>query len=1052
MLAASVAWSQSAPASQWVFVDSSGKLAYKTLPQGDHIMDFSWAGYMGGGVSLPTVPVQRTLNPSGGDDTSAIQAAINAVSALAPDANGFRGAVLLSAGTFHISGTVHINASGVVLRGSGSGNGGTVISMTGSTGFLAISVQGSGSYSTSNTANFTDSYVPSGVNTINVSSTSGFNVGDNVLITRTVTAAWVHFMGMDTLVRNGAPQTWLAVGTKITTDRVITAISGNSITIDAPLTDSFDSTFLGTPVGTIAKYTFAGRISQDGIEHLKMLAPAGTTAYGAVTMNNIIDAWVQDVVGQETQNAFNVDKNAKRVTLDHVINNISVVQTQAARTGDFSITGTEILVNQCQSNGTGDWPLVTSATGTGPIVILNFTSTENGGISPHQRWTTGILSDNGSLPNPPSGNPGIAYRDRGTDGSGHGWTSGWSVAWNVTTPDFLVQQPPGTENWCIGCMGTEVSASEPGGNGTLLPNGIFDSTGTMVTPSSLYLAQLCQRLGAAALANIGYSSSFCVTSQAMPDFSLSASPSSQTVIQGGSTSYTASVSPSNGFNSAVSLSVSGLPGGATGTFSPTSISGGSGSSTLSIVSSSTVATGTYTVTITGTGGGLSHSATATLVVNAPPDFSIAASPSSQTVIVGGSTSYTASVSPSNGFNSTVSLSISGLPSGATGTFSPTSISGGSGSSTLSVATSSTVAPGSYPLTITGTGGGVSHSATVTLVVNAPPDFSIAASPSSQTVTAGNGASYTASVSPINGFSSTVSLGVSGLPTGATGTFNPTSISGGSGSSTLSVATSSTVAAGTYPLTITGTSGGQSHSAAVTLVVNAPPPDFSLSASPSSQTVTAGNSTSYAVSTSALSGFSGSVGLSVSGLPGGATGTFNPTSISGAGSSTLNVTTTSSTAANTYTLTITGTSGSLTHTATVSLVVKSPVTTTKHEAEASGNTLSGAVVTATCSGCSGGQKVRFIGSNASNFLVINNISVPTAGTYTMVIFPVVSGTRTLFYSVNGGTGSSVSATGSSWGATAPGITVHVALNAGSNTVKFYNNTAFGPDMDYITVGP
>ncbi len=97
-------------------------------------------------------------------------------------------------------------------------------------------------------------------------------------------------------------------------------------------------------------------------------------------------------------------------------------------------------------------------------------------------------------------------------------------------------------------------------------------------------------------------------------------------------------------------------------------------------------------------------------------------------------------------------------------------------------------------------------------------------------------------------------------------------------------------------------------------------------------------------------------------------------------------------------------------------------------------------------------MRFIGSNTSNFLVINNITVSTAGTYTLTIFPVVSGTRTLFYSVNGGTGSSVSATGTSWTATAPGIAEKVTLKAGSNNVKLYNNTAFGPDMDYITVGP
>jgi regulation of enolase protein 1 (concanavalin A-like superfamily) len=101
-----------------------------------------------------------------------------------------------------------------------------------------------------------------------------------------------------------------------------------------------------------------------------------------------------------------------------------------------------------------------------------------------------------------------------------------------------------------------------------------------------------------------------------------------------------------------------------------------------------------------------------------PDFTLTATPSSQTVTVGAGTSYTANVGSLNGFSGTVSLSVSGLPTGATGSFSPTSISGGSGSSTLSVATASTTPAGTYTLTITGTSGSLSHAATVTLVINA----------------------------------------------------------------------------------------------------------------------------------------------------------------------------------------------------------------------------------------------------------------------------------------------------------------------------------------------
>jgi hypothetical protein len=343
-----------------------------------------------------------------------------------------------------------------------------------------------------------------------------------------------------------------------------------------------------------------------------------------------------------------------------------------------------------------------------------------------------------------------------------------------------------------------------------------------------------------------------------------------------------------------------------------SVSAGTHTYIASFLGNSTYAQLYYgKVTVTASGGG--------------PDFSISASPSSQTVTAGASASYTATVGAVNGFTGTVNLSVSGLPSGTTASFNPTSVAG-SGNSTLSVSTSSTTAAGTYTLTITGTSGALTHSATVTLVVTAvaTPDFTISATPSSQTVTAGSGSSYTTTVTAMNGFTGTVSLSVSGLPTGATGSFNPTSVAG-SGNSTLSVSTSSTTPAGTYTLTITGTSGSLTHSTAVTLVVNAATTgDFTIAATPSSQTVTEGgtSSTTYTTTITATNGFTGTVSLSVSGLPSGVTGSFNPTSVAGSGHSTLSVSASSQGKVGTYTLTIKGTSGSLSHSTTVTLVVKS----------------------------------------------------------------------------------------------------------------------------------
>src|SRR5207248_2480596 len=99
----------------------------------------------------------------------------------------------------------------------------------------------------------------------------------------------------------------------------------------------------------------------------------------------------------------------------------------------------------------------------------------------------------------------------------------------------------------------------------------------------------------------------------------------------------------------------------------------------------------------------------------PPDFSLSAGPASQTVTAGNGTTYTATVAPSNGFNGTVSLTVSGVPSGAS--CSAPAISGGSGSATVSCATTSTTPAATYTLTITGASGSLSHSKTVSLTVN-----------------------------------------------------------------------------------------------------------------------------------------------------------------------------------------------------------------------------------------------------------------------------------------------------------------------------------------------
>ena len=311
--------------------------------------------------------------------------------------------------------------------------------------------------------------------------------------------------------------------------------------------------------------------------------------------------------------------------------------------------------------------------------------------------------------------------------------------------------------------------------------------------------------------------------------------------------------------------------------------------------------------------------------NNSPDFTLSASPASQSVIQGSSVSYSAIVTGQNGYAGTVSFTVGGLPAGASFTASPTSITS-SGTATVTITTDATATPaGTYPLVITGSDGVLSHTASVTLIVNtnAPADFTISATPSSQTVTAGVNAGYQVNVGSVGGFNGLVNLSVSVSPVvtdGPGASLNPSSITG-SGLSALTVTTVPTTPAGTYTFTITGTSGGLVHTATVSLVVNSQGTgDFSISSATNSITVKRGQSGSLPITIAAQAGFTGTVSLSVSGLPSLVTGVFSPASVNTAGTSSLTLTVNNQQRQGTFPIVITGTSGPLNHSVTVNFTV------------------------------------------------------------------------------------------------------------------------------------
>ena len=240
----------------------------------------------------------------------------------------------------------------------------------------------------------------------------------------------------------------------------------------------------------------------------------------------------------------------------------------------------------------------------------------------------------------------------------------------------------------------------------------------------------------ATLATVNGSTGLTVTA---PNFTVSASPASLSVAQGKQGTSTITTAISGGFNSAISLSASGMPSGTTVSFNPATMPApGSGNSTMTITVGASTPVGTYPITVTGNGGGIQQTATVTLTVTAAANFTISASPASLSVVQGNQGTSTITTAISGGFNSAISLSASGMPSGTTVSFNPATIPApGSGNSTMTITVGAGTLIGTYPITVTGNGGGIQRTATVTLTVTAAPSFTISASPASLSVAQGN---------------------------------------------------------------------------------------------------------------------------------------------------------------------------------------------------------------------------------------------------------------------------------------------------------------------------
>ncbi len=520
------------PTTSLVFPGSDGKLVYVADSLGNKIPDFSHAGYKGGGVAIPYVAVKATVWPVPGDNSDVIQAAIDRVAALPADAAGFRGTVLLKMGIYHLEKPIHIRASGVVLRGEGRSDIGTILigklpktdpaQSTGPGRFARpamINISGSSGWTIQEETKqtVTDTYVPVAAKSFTVASVKGFKAGDKILVRRHGNEAWIKELGQDTL--SVGRYRWRPF--TISYDRIITEIKGNTITIDAPVFCAIETRWGG---GDIVKYTDTGRIEQVGIENLRGVSEydpsVRTKVYGNMDRGSFdgpdskyeSDEYYSDENHYFTFINFSNTKNGwvRNITALHF--GSSVVQTVAstkwitvqdceswepvsmragARRFTFQVNGQLSLVQRCFSQK-GRHSFVMQTSSSSGNVFFNCEATHPYSSSePHANWVNGALYDNVKAP----------LTARFWKDITIGWAGANIVFWNCEG-DFLIQKPPTAQNYSFGHIGVASVIFNRQLQDLTKPNGYVEWMDKHVAPRSLYLAQLKERLGEMAIKNI----------------------------------------------------------------------------------------------------------------------------------------------------------------------------------------------------------------------------------------------------------------------------------------------------------------------------------------------------------------------------------------------------------------------------------------------------------------------------------------------------------------------------------------------------------------------
>jgi hypothetical protein len=482
--------------SKYIKVTADGSLKYIPDAKGNIIPDFSRVGYHQGDKEIMDIAVVKTVNANeNGDSQQLLQNAIDEVAQLPLNKAGFRGAILLKKGVYKIPGSIHINKSGIILRGEGENATKLIATGKGQRSLIVFSGSGALKEITDTRVQIQDKFVAVGSFSFTVTDASKFKTGDEIVVYRPGTAQWIKDLQMDQIDPRDGTKQWQANEYNLQFERQITKIEGNKITIDNPMVMEMEQKYGGAE---IFKSSFEGRINEVGIENMRFESEYANDTdedhgWVAVEFNKVEDAWVRNITTKYFgYAAVSIKSTSKQIT----VKDSKCLDAKSIITGgrrySFNTDGQlNLFMNLESTEARHDY--VTGSKTLGPNVFYHCKATKtHADIGPHHRWAVGTLFDDIETDGE------INVQDRGNWGSGHGWAGVTQVLWNCKVKRAAVQSPwAGGQNYSFGTQGGKYEGRLKG-----RPDGVWENQNQAgINPSSLYLAQLQNRKKSGRLSN-----------------------------------------------------------------------------------------------------------------------------------------------------------------------------------------------------------------------------------------------------------------------------------------------------------------------------------------------------------------------------------------------------------------------------------------------------------------------------------------------------------------------------------------------------------------------